>query len=287
MKKNVSIITTVLLCYIMMTGCNPKKATIYTDTENDITFDSIVVSEIYHLLGDSTNPFCTLEASFIYPADYKDKVILDKLNRHFINSFFGEDAVSPTPKDAMHKYIQRYIADYKELESDFINETKTTGEKPSQESWFAYYEMTSNEILYNKSDLLCFTVCIEYYTGGAHGGHGYNNHALCLKTGKMLKETDIFIDNYHNDLAQLIVDAIASYNNVTNPEELESMGYFSIKEIYPNDNFCIDENGITYTFNEYEIAAYFVGRTDAFLPYEKIRHLLREESPVTPIAFRK
>lgn len=286
MNTTVKIITTILLSALIITSCKQKTA-FDPEAENKIKFDSITVNETYHLLGDTTNPFCSLESVFIYPSDYKDKEVLDKLTRHFISSFFGEDSASITPQEAMDKYVQKYIADYKELESDFITETKVTGEKPLPESWFAYYEMSSNEILYNKCNLLSYTVSVEYYTGGAHGGHGYNNHILNIKNGEEVEEDDIFTDNYHDDLAQIIVDAIASDNNVTVPEELESMGYFNVKEIYPNNNFYVDGDGITYTFNEYEIAAYFVGRIDVFLSYDKIRHLISEDSPIAPLVFTK
>ncbi|MDR2913735.1 MAG: DUF3298 and DUF4163 domain-containing protein [Tannerella sp.] len=284
MNTKVKIIATVLLSGIMITGCK-QKATINPEAENDIKFDSILVNKTYYLLGDTTNPFCSLESTFIYPSDYKNKEVLNKVSRHFINSFFGEDTASVTPQEAMNKYVQKYIEDYKELESDFITETKITGEKPSQESWYAYYEMSSNEILFNRCNLLSYTVSVEYYTGGAHGGHGYNNHVLYLKNGEELEEEDLFIDNYQDDLSQIIVAAIASDNSVSAPEELENMGYFNIKEIYPNNNFHIDGEGITYTFNEFEIAAYFVGRIDVFLSFDKIRHLIREDSPVAPLVF--
>lgn len=280
------IITAIGLFALMITSCKPK-TTINPETENDIQFDSIAIHEKYHLLGDTTNPFCSLTSVFIFPSDYKDKDILSKLTEHFINSFFSEDSASITPREAMDKYIQKYMADYKELENDFITETKVTGEKPSQESWFAYYEMSSNEIFYNKCNLISYAVSIEYYTGGAHGGHGYNNHVLDIRNGKKLKEEDIFADNYQDDLAQIIIDAIASDKNVTVPEELEDMGYFNIKEIYPNNNFYVDGDGITYTFNAFEIAAYFVGKTDVFLSYDKIRHLIPEDSPIAPLAFTK
>ena len=283
--NNIKIFITALLCSVMVVGCK-QKTVLNTEAENDIKFDSIMVNEKYHILGDSTNPYCLLESAFIFPADYKDKEILDKLNRHFINSFFGEDTTSVTPKEAIDRYIEKYITDYKELESDFISETEITGEKPSQESWFAYYEMSSNEILYNKCNLLSYTISVEYYTGGAHGGHGYNNYVLSLNTGEELDETNIFIENYHDSLAQIIVYTLASDNELAAPEDLESLGYFNIEEIFPNNNFFVDENGITFTYNEYEIAAYFVGRIDVFLPYEKIRHLIRKDSPVAPIAFR-
>jgi hypothetical protein len=272
-----------LLSGMILTSC--KQTTASIDKENNIRFDSIVVNERYYLLGDSANPYCTLESRFIYPSYYKDKNILNKLNRHFTYSFFGEDSISISPKEAMGNYVRKYITDYKELEGDFIEETKILGEKPHQESWFAYYEISSNEILYNKCDLLSYTVSVDYYTGGAHGAQGYNNFVIHLKTGNELEENDIFIENYQDDLSKIIVDAIASDNNVTDPLELEGMGFFNVKEIYPNNNFYVDENGITYTFNKYEIAAYFVGKIDVTLPFDKIRHLMLENSPVAPLVF--
>jgi hypothetical protein len=81
------------------------------------------------------------------------------------------------------------------------------------------------------------------------------------------------------------VDAIALSNNVE-IAELENIGFFNLDEIYPNNNFYADETGITYTFNEYEIAAYVVGAVSVQIPYENIRHLLRRESPVSELAFR-
>ena len=291
MKVNIRPLATILLCGTIITGCKSNK-TINTEAENDIKFDSIAVNEKYYLLGDTTNPYCTLESNFVFPSEYKDKEILGKLSRHFIESFFGIDSffeketASVTPEQAMKAYMQKYISDYKELESDFITDTEVSGEKPSQESWYAYYEASSNEIIYNKCDLLSYTVSVEYYTGGAHGGHGYNNHVLYLKTGEEIDETDIFIENYHDSLAYIIVYTIATDNNLTNPEGLENKGFFNIEEIYPNGNFYLDEKGITYTYNVYEIAPYALGKTDVFIPYEKIRHLLKKDSPIAPIAFK-
>ena len=291
MKINIRTLTTILLCVTAIAGCKSKKA-IDTEAENDIKFDSITVEEKYYLLGDTTNPYCTLESNFIFPTEYKDKDILSKLNRYFIESFFGidsftdKDSSSVTPEQAMKSYVQKYISDYKELEGDFLTDAEVSGEKPSQESWYAYYEASSNEIIYNKCDLISYTVSVEYYTGGAHGGYGYNNHVLYLKTGEAVDETDIFIEDYQDSLAYILVYALAMDNNMTNPEELENKGFFNIEEIYPNGNFYLDENGITYTYNVYEIAPFSLGKIDIFLSYEKILHLLKKDSPIAPIAFK-
>jgi hypothetical protein len=126
---------------------------------------------------------------------------------------------------------------------------------------------------------------MEYYKGGAHNAHQYTNRVVDLRTGRRITENEIFVDDYQDALAKIIIDGIALANNVEVPE-LENIGFFDINEIYPNRNFHIDETGITYTFNEYEIAAYVVGPVSVKIPYEKIGHLLRRESPVSHIVFR-
>lgn len=113
----------------------------------------------------------------------------------------------------------------------------------------------------------------------------HTNRVFDLKTGERITEAEIFVEDYQDDLAKIIVDAIALCNNVDKASDLENIGFFNINEIYPNKNFYVDDIGITYTFNEYEIAAYVVGATSVRIPYEKIRHLLRKESPIARIAF--
>ena len=68
-----------------------------------------------------------------------------------------------------------------------------------------------------------------------------------------------------------------------NPKDLENIGFFSVEEIFPNGNFLVDEDGITYTFNEYEIAAYVVRETNVFLPYAEILYLLKKDSPIAKL----
>ena len=274
------------LIIILLTGCKPK-TTYSPETVNPVTFDTLTVNETYYLLGDTTNPCCLLEAVFIYPSGYSDQKILYKLQCQFINDFFGDETASVTPQEAMNNYVAKYLTDYKELEADFISETESTGEKPSKESWYAYYEMSSNEIVYNQYNLLSYITSVEYYTGGAHGGHGFNNHVIFIENGEALDESDIFIKGFQDELAQIMVDIIAADNNVTEREELEYLGFFNINEIYPNNNFYVDNEGVTYTFNEYEIAAYSIGSVDVFIPYDTIRHLLLENSPVSPLVLRK
>lgn len=265
-----------LAMIVIVTGCstNTKQT-----ADNDIKFDSIRVDRTYHLLDNPDNPNCNLQLNFTYPTRFSDNGILKKIQDDFVLSYFGENYENLSPEEAVAKYTEDYLSNYKELETDFKNELKKKDDRPVS-AWFSYYEMSCNEITYNRHDILCYTVSFENYTGGAHGSHSYTNHVINLKTGNPVTEEDIFIENFQESLAQILVDHIAKQNKVENPKDLENIGFFSIEEIFPNGNFRVDEDGITYTFNEYEIAAYVLRQTNVFLPYAEIQYLLKKESPI-------
>ena len=271
-----------LLCLAgLLTGCNTDVKRI---SKNNIQFDSLFVEKTYHFFDVDSNPSCSLQINFVYPVNYPDREILKLIQQQFVSDFFGEQYAALTPEDAVEKYTSSFIETYKEMESNFKVETENH-DMEIETMWYVHEESTTGTILFNYNDLLSFVVSKEYYFGGAHGGHNYANRVIDLKTGRRITEDIIFVNDYHDDLTKIIIDAIALSNNVE-ISELENIGFFNVDEIVPNNNFYVDETGITYTFNEYEIAAYVVGPVSVQIPYDKIRHLLREESPVAGLAFR-
>ena len=266
----------------LLVGCNTGAQKV---SENNIQFDSLFVEKTYHLLGVDTNPKCSLNIKFIYPVNYASREMLSLVQEQFVSGFFGDEFVNFTPKEAADKYADTYIAAYKAEENDYKNDREKHESEPL-DSWYSYNETKNNQIVYNRKDIVSFVVFTEYFKGGAHSVHNYSNRVIDLKTGRRIAENEIFIDDYQDALAKIMVDGIALANNVE-VAELENIGFFDVNEIYPNKNFYVDETGITYTFNEYEIAAYVVGPVTVQIPFEKIRYLLRRESPVAHIAFRQ
>lgn len=249
-------------------------------TENAVQFDSIRVDKTYHLLDNPENPNCNLQLDFIFPVKSGDKELLQKIQKLFVQSYFGENYENLTPSEAVAQYTEDYLNAYKELEANYKEDLAKQDQSPVG-AWYSYYEMSSDDIVYNGNDLLSYTINFENYTGGAHGAHSFTNRVINMKTGKFVTEEEIFIENYQDDLARILIDRIAKENNVENAKDLENIGFFSVEEIFPNGNFLVDERGITYTFNEYEIAAYVVGATQVFIPFEDIRYLLKKDSPIS------
>jgi hypothetical protein len=265
----------------LLIGCNTEAKKI---SENDIQFDSIFIEKTYHFFNVDTNPKCSLQINFVFPVNYSNKDVLRLIQQQFVSDFFGDFYTDMAPDEAAAKYADIFIETYKKEENEFKIELDNH-DMEIDELWYANDESATAHILFNCNDLLSFVVCKEYFYGGAHGGHNYVNRVIDLKTGRCITEDVIFIDDYQDDLTKIIIDAIALSNNVE-VAELENVGFFNLDEIYPNNNFYADETGITYTYNEYEIAAYVVGPVSVQIPYDKIRHLLRRDSPLSELAFR-
>lgn len=275
-SKMVKVAMLLVLTGVLMVGCKPKPQAV---TDNNIQFDSIQVEKTYYLLEDKNNPNCDFQLKYVYPVAFGNEEVLKAVQKQFLRSYFGDEYENFTPQEAVNLYTEQYIEDYKSLETDYKAE-KEHEHEVDPGAWYSYVEYTVNEIKFNKSNLLSYAISYENYTGGAHGSHTYINYNIDLATGELLTESEIFIDGFQDEMAQILVDKLVEQNDVKSPEELESIGFFSIDEIYPNDNFSIDETGITYFFNEYEIAAYVVGTTHIHLSYDDIKHLIRPGSPI-------
>ena len=101
---------------MFVTGCNTNTK---QTADNDIKFDSIRVDRTYHLLNNPDNPNCNLQLNFTYPAKFSDKEILKKIQNDFVLSYFGENYENLSPEEAVAKYTEDYLNNYKELEADF------------------------------------------------------------------------------------------------------------------------------------------------------------------------
>ena len=281
MDKVCKFFLSIILFMELLSGCSMEGGG--EAKENSIAFDSLKVEKTAHLLDKEENPNCRLTLAFAFPSDYSSEETLQKLQQFYIQSFFGERYKEMTPQDALAHYAADYIAEYKTLETDFAKDLEHVTKDMPMGNWYSYYEMANNTLEYNAKGIVSFQVAFENYTGGVHPSHAYTNHTFSLELGKEIVEDDIFMDGFQKELAKIIVDYLVQQNKLKEPIELENIGFFSVDEIVPNENFLIKEDGLLYTFNEYEIAAYALGRINVFLPYGKIRHLFREGNPITSL----
>lgn len=285
---------TLLLLVRLLSACHSEGKEV---EENPIRFDSMVIEKTFPIENnkEAAPQERLLKIRFTYPTEYADKAVLQAVQQLFVKSLLGDRYMTMSVQEAVNKYAEDYGAQVNQETSDFEQDTEAgfgiatdfegddfdTSDRPA----LPEYELLNDSILYNQKNLLCYSVYREYCVGTPAANRLYTNWVVDLKTGKRVTEGDIFNEDYKDDLAKIIVDAIALSNNVDKVADLENIGFYNINEIYPNRNFYVDDVGVTYTFNENDIAAGALGTTTVRIPYEKLRHLLRRESPIAHLVF--
>lgn len=263
---------------ILMTNCNPKTKTI----DNPVQFDTIQVNESYYINNDTTSPGCNIRIEFVYPDSIKNMKNIRNVQNVFLEKILGESFKDKNPE----LVIQEFTSQYKEDFNKFVSHTNDSeyGEDENiydDETGYSYYIHLHDNILYNKDNFISFTVENLSYEGGAHNSKSVYGYVYNLNTNKMLGENDFAGSKYMENISALLAEKIAEANGVKNIKDLENLGYSSVSDIKPNNNFTLDEKGITYYFNENEIAGTMVGITRVFIPYEELSVYIQKESPIS------
>jgi hypothetical protein len=282
MKKTTFIIPVFTFAFslFLFAGCHRKAE------ENALRFNSIHRNETVHLFNDTLKPACNLQIHFTYPDSAQDQ-LLAILQSVFTEKTFGASFQDLTPEEAVEVYIRRYFQNFKRFEEP--EEFKMAFEPETNEDacherkdtvGLYYYTRLTNQVVYNRNGFVSFTVQNICYEGGAHSSQSLYGYVIDLKNSRLLQEDDFAGNRYKQYIAPVLASKLALANGLENPTELENIGYFSLEDIVPNNNFTIDDRGITYYFNEGEIAGTVVGLIRVFIPYDEISVYLKDGSPI-------
>lgn len=276
--RNIVFTACVLVIISTVISCDNKKV---AGEDNDVVYDTIKVVDISHLDNDSTKPSCSLKVSFIAPIKYKDEAVLKKIQGELNYAFFEGDNYSElSAKDAVEKYVADYLENYNKemkiyLEKDNYNDP---------DIYFSYYKVLEGNLLYNKSNIISYQISSTDFKGENTSSQTYRNVIFDLNNGDLLTESGIFLPNYNDKLDALIVQKLLEKNNVTRTEDLLELGFYKIEEISSNDNFSVDDKGITYVYNPNECSVPSLGAVKVFLPYSDLATILRPNTLLTPLS---
>lgn len=244
-------------------------------TLQKLAYDSIAVNEDIALVGDTSGPTNKLSIHFTFPSSiHGDSLALKSIQQEFVKALFGQEYATLSPQQAVDSYCRKYKADYLATAADY-NKAKKAGLE--MQSWGNNYQMMRTDTIPSaKPDTLSFITYIENYNGGAHGSHHTGYYNIDLKTGKPIKESDIFKPGYEAELRKAIIQQLLADNKLDKPEGLIEKGFFDLNDLKPNNNFIITKDGILYGFNEYEIAPYYMGLIRVSLPNSTISNILKK-----------
>lgn len=234
-------------------------------------------------LSEGQESSLTFSIRYAYPvAVNAPEEVLSKLQRAVCQTVLGEAFLDMRPQQAIEAYAALKHTEYIQNNLPLFQEWAIDHEdEPLCETCFNEELIISaapmTDRLPESADrfLWSYAMDVYEYTGGAHGNRYLLIQNYDLETGDMVNEQDLFIDDYYEPLKTLLLNAlIAQTDNAESKRDLRRMGY-SVADVVPNENFYVTQEGITYVYNPYEIAPYAMGCIEIFLPWEKVRPLIR------------
>ena len=134
------------------------------------------------------------------------------------------------------------------------------------------YEISIESEGHASDTLATYVITRSSYTGGAHGIYGIEYHTYSLKSGLEITTGDLFTESQAERLDEVIRKKICETYHVTTDDELSELGFFP-EYIGATENFLIDDRGITFFYNPYEIGCYALGGIEVTLTREELSAL--------------
>ena len=201
--------------------------------------------------------------------------VVDRINATIIRRdilFAEEDSdIGSDVRAACRLWEERGIAGYLSDAGEMMDEFD--GEDSYMFNWESGID--GSFLPYDKSrGLLTYRCCSNDYMGGAHGMYGENYTVFDTETGAVVTEEDLFDGDWEDALDDLLADrALEDYAKLAEEEDVDMDDIFFASP-YPNGNFSVEKDGITWHYNPYDIAPFAFGVIEITLGWKELAPLM-------------
>ncbi len=252
-----------VLVAAILAGCNPGK----------VRNKTLSAEEKYSLPEKSFHGTFQADLSMDIPVKYDEEAVLEKLRNSIVENVLGEEYVQVDDEDLLPGFIENmrsaYIAD---------NVSNVNNMYEDDMSYNLEYILKASNIR-NDGTIYSYETNSYVYMGGAHGMLTLTYYNYDLNNGDIITEEDIFVAGSEEFLAGHIRKNLVSLSSGELIPEDEHGTIYCVTA--PNGNFYVEDDGIVYVYNPYEIAPYAYGHTKAKLLFSDIKEVLTEHSPLS------
>ena len=262
--------------------------------------DAIYLSQTEEFsFSESNKVKATAKVNIILPVDKCLRAFVeDNIARNWKCANFGRCA----PVKGYKEVLSGFLEDFKETQAENKKEFLKMGDTSLITDW----ELSlSSKITWDSEKCFSFQSYVYTYFGGAHPDEWYWNGTYSRELKRRIVVADLFDDKNLLSVAAVICKEISQNHRsseilrrIASDEvvKIQRGDYKSYAEYAGNpdnigegdicgnprvsENFMIVEEGILWTYNEYEIASYSEGHTDVLVPWKSIMPYLKSQDIV-------
>lgn len=240
----------------------------------------ISVTDKQYLTADTTRGAISIDISIEFPVFYHNQEVFQKISNQIFVSLFGKKTENIAPDSLLKIYVEELKAEYLDYNHEFVNKIK-----PGNKVTFNNFVIIEGFSLLSDENIFAYGISREIDLGGNYPAKTNYYLNFDLKNGNIIKEKDIFVEGYENELTSIIRNKIIELSkkedDIPEINKFEDTEYI-LEAIKPNGNFYINDEGICYVFNPYEIApVYYMQGAEICLFYHEIKHLMKTVHPLS------
>ena len=214
---------------------------------------------------DGMDATCEVSCAFDYVTGGVEKEVMDRINAFIVSDclLFEEGTGAADVPAACRQWVEEQLGGFDVPEEEF----------DENRSWMYHfqYDREGHFTTGCKSrHLQTYSATYRDYTGGAHEMSGAEQIVFDLTTGATVSEADLFAPGYEEGVKELLK---ASFEAYLAEEEQEEDMFFGLPA--PNGNFSVSEDGVTWTYNPYEIAPYALGAVELTVRWTDLKPYLK------------
>lgn len=255
---------------LFFTACSSSEKTTQTSKVKQTGIPlapEIFSSKIERVLTNSEGQDSTV-SSIEYDFYSMPKSAFQDSVNHFIGNFI--DATSAMESEGYqyetltHQYFYHVLSQFEENFKSVRNASESQG------VWFYQANVKIDDQLANYAQVKCDAA---FYTGGAHPNTSISNAVISKENGTKLTLSDLTTDVLKfNKIAEKY---FRLERELSKTADLKTDFWFENGVFVCNDNFYINDEGITFTFNAYEVAPYYFGPTEFTVPLNEVSSILK------------
>lgn len=245
--------------------------------------------------GDKKSPFVLTQQQIKFTGDtrFADKLI----SEHNAKLKYAIEAAYPQLAGSASPNVEKFNREAASLVTKTVAEWKKGAASEPAEDDGGGDEMVINEntldvdyeVVLANNDLisLIFTVS-DFPRGAAHGSYHGEAFNYDLKTGRLLKLSDLFQPraNYLKTISDYCIKDLKAQNAKQKPDERmlddESIEGGAGPEENNYSLWNITEKGLLITFDVYQVGPFAAGRQEVLVPYANLKGMLRPDGPTAP-----
>ena len=257
------------LATILLFACRNEKKKIVEDKPKAIAsdtltynYDSVVVYS-KNVIKANGNASDTTKASVTFPV-FKNEALNNAIRRR-VTDYISEGEPTINYADMANSFVNGY--------DDYVKENKGT-----TEYWFL---MVDIGVLYQNPNYIALQYMNSDFSGGAHPNTSLYFINYNPKTNHTLTLDSLIDNNKKPKLVSLAEKIFREDEKLTPTQPLEGKYFFADGKFVLPDNFYVNEKGLVFVYNQYEIKAYVYGTTEITIPFSLLKGIAKPNTILT------